>query len=132
MIFEREIYIHSKGELDIVDITDEVEKIVKESKIENGICVVFCPGSTGAIMLNEYDYSLMEDFKSSMKKLIPKASYNHPVNAHSHLRAMLIGPEKIIPIKNGKLQLGTWQQIIFIEFDTRARERKILVKIVER
>ena len=128
--FEETIELTTSGELDIIDITQEVEKIVKRSGIKNGICIIIVPGSTGAVILNEYEHSLMEDLKNILKELIPSKNYNHPINARSHLRAILLGNNQVIPISNGELILGTWQQIIFIELDTRPRSRKIFVKVI--
>ena len=128
--FEKTIELKTKGELDFIDITEEIQKIVEESGIKNGICNIIVPGATGAIILNENDYSLLEDLKELMKNLVPNKEYNHPINARSHLRAILLGNNQTIPISNNKLMLGTWQQILFIELDTIPRKRKIFVKII--
>ena len=114
---------------DLVDITEEVEKIVRKSGVKRGLCLVFNSGSTGAIMINEYEERLLEDFRELFEKL-SSGKHRHPSNAHSHLKAGLIGPGKTISIKDGKMELGTWQSIIFCEFDTCPRERSILVRII--
>ena len=129
-MYEERIHLRTKGELDVIDITDDVERIVKRSGIKHGICLVFVPGSTGGIILNENETSLMSDFKSTVKRLIKDVGYEHPVNARSHLRAMLFGCEKVLPIANGRLETGTWQQLMFVEFDTRAREREVIVIVI--
>ena len=113
---------------DIVDITGKVEKIVQESGIEEGMCLVFNTGSTGSIIVNENESRLLEDFREMMGNLT-RGEHRHPSNAHSHLKAGLMGPGKTTGIKEGELQLGTWQSIMFWEFDVKPRDRKILVKI---
>jgi len=145
-IFERVIEFSTTKELEIVDITDYVEEAVEDSGIKDGICLVFVPGATGAVILNENDSSLLEDLKNILNEndsslledlknilndLIPQEKeYEHPINARSHLRAILLGNNQCISIKNGKLELGTWQQIMFINLDTRARKRKVIIKII--
>ena len=114
---------------DIIDITNEVEKIVNDSGIKNGFCLVFNTGSTGSILVNENESRLLEDFGEMMGKLT-EGEHNHPSNAHSHLKAGLMGPGKTMGIDNGELQLGTWQSIMLWEFDVKPRERKILVKVI--
>ncbi len=113
------------------NITDKVEDMV--SKIKDGICLVFCPGSTGAILLNEDDPMLLEDLRRKLEEVAPKGElYQHPDNAYSHIHACLLGSSKAIPIKDGKLLLGQWQDIIFYECDSKPRERNILVKVIKR
>ena len=130
-IFERVIEFSTTKELEIVDITDYVKEAVEDSDIKDGICLVFVPGATGAVILNENDSSLLEDLKNILNDLIPQEKeYEHPINARSHLRAILLGNNQCISIKNGKLELGTWQQIMFINLDTRARKRKVIIKII--
>ena len=114
---------------DIIDITSDVEEIVEESKIKDGVCLVFNLGSTGSILINENEDGLLEDFRETLKG-ITSGKHRHPSNAHSHLKAGLIGPGKVVPVKDGSLQLGTWQSIMFCEFDIRPRERKILVTVI--
>ena len=126
--------ISTKGFCDIIDITSKVEKAVEESGIKDGICIVSCPGSTIGITTIENEPQLLKDFKELMEKLVPSdKKYHHDdvweeANGFSHLRSSLIKPFLTIPVENGKLVLGTWQQIVFIDFDNRPREREILVK----
>ena len=113
------------------DITDEIQDIVEKSKIKNGICHIFCPGSTGAILLNENDPSLLVDIDKTLERIASsRFLYQHSDNAYSHIHASLIGSEKTIPIENGKLLLGTWQSILFRECDNKPRERKILISVL--
>ena len=128
--FLGEIGLKTKGEIDLVDITFEVIEKVRESGIKDGNVTVFIPGATGAVTTIEYEHSLLKDFKNCLEELIPKnRGYGHPGNAHSHLRASILGPSVSIPVKNGNPILGTWQQVVFIELDTRPRSRRIIVSV---
>ena len=135
-VYYDELNIKTKGEVDIVDITSDVQKIVSKSKIKDGIVCVFVLGSTGSITTVEYEPGLMQDLPAALEKIAPKNIYYkhhetwHDDNGHSHVRASLMGPSKSFPIKNGKLLHGTWQQLVFIEFDTRPRNRNIIVQII--
>jgi len=134
MIHTKELHFSTNGEIDLVDITAEVEKVVEESGIKNGIALVFVPGATGAIVTIEHESGLLEDFKRALKELIPKGEgYLHDRiddNAHSHLRATLLGASECFPVVNGRLLRGTWQQIFFVELDVRPRHRRVIVQIV--
>jgi len=129
--------IRTKGFNDIVDITDQVSEMVAKSKIKDGICLISCPGSTCGITTIEYDPNLLEDFKEFLEKVAPSnRSYRHDEtwgdkNAYSHIRSALIKPFLTVPIENGKLVLGTWQQLVLIDFDNRPRDREIFVKIMK-
>jgi secondary thiamine-phosphate synthase enzyme len=135
-VITRNIQIKSRSENDIMDITDKVSRIVKESKIENGVVTVFVVGSTAAITTIEYEPGLQQDFPEMLSRLVPKeieyAHDNtwHDGNGHSHVRASLIGPGLTIPFIAGHLTLGTWQQIVLLEMDTRPRERKIILQMI--
>ena len=119
------------GEIQFIDITDQIQEIVEKSKIHQGMVFVFSPHATGAIILNENDQPLLDDFKDLLERLIPKSgSYRHPINAHSHLRSIFMEPSKAIPVKDGKLALGTWQSIIWVEVDTRPRTRTVMVTVL--
>jgi secondary thiamine-phosphate synthase enzyme len=135
-IVTKYVILSSKGENDIIDITNNVEKILLESKLKNGIITLFVVGSTAAITTIEYEPGLQQDFPNMLEKIAPKGiEYQHDNtwhvgNGHSHLKASLIGPSLTIPFINGQTSLGTWQQIVFVEMDTRSRERKIVVQII--
>lgn len=130
------ISISTKGFNDMIDITDKVAKLIEKSNISDGIVTIFVPGSTGGITTIEYESGLIKDFPDLMEKLVPyKAHYEHnetwgDANGASHLRASLIGPSLTVPFKNKKMTLGTWQQIIFVDFDTHSRNRSIVVQII--
>jgi len=128
--------VSTKGFTDIHNITSRVAEIVKKSNIKQGICLVFSTGSTTAITTIEYESELLKDFKELMEKLVPSdKKYHHDdvwgeANGFSHLRSSLIKPFLVVPVENGELVLGQWQQIVFIDFDNRPREREILIKIL--
>jgi len=131
-----ELNVKTRGEVDIINITDDVQEIVNKSKIKNGIVCLFVPGSTGTITTIEYEPGLMKDLPKALQKIAPKGEYYnhhetwHDDNGHSHVRASLMGPGMSIPLKNGKIIHGTWQQIVFVELDTSPRNRNIIVQIV--
>ncbi len=136
MIITREIKITTSGELDFINITEKIDDIVRESNVRNGACFIFTKSTTSAITIMEFEPGLVEDMKNMLNRLIPK-EYNyehekkwHDGNGHSHVRASFLKPDIYVPIVNGSLALGTWQQIVFIELDIRARERTIIVQII--
>ncbi|WP_297475090.1 secondary thiamine-phosphate synthase enzyme YjbQ [Thermococcus sp.] len=134
MICMKELRFSTDGEIDLVDITAEVERVVAESGIKNGYVLVFVPGATGAIVTIEHESGLLEDFRRALRELIPKgAGYLHDRiddNAHSHLRATLLGASECFPVVDGRLIRGTWQQIFFVELDVRPRHRRVIVQVV--
>ncbi len=132
----KELQFSTKGENDMKDITDEIQDIVSKSKIQEGIICVFVPGSTGTISTIEYEPGLQKDFPEAMNNIAPKNNYysHHETwnddNGRSHVKATLMGPGITIPIHQGKIIHGTWQQIVFIDFDTRPRNRRIITQII--
>ncbi|WP_309491987.1 secondary thiamine-phosphate synthase enzyme YjbQ [Candidatus Hecatella orcuttiae] len=130
------INLRSKGELDIINITDEVAEAVKLSRLENGVATIFVPGSTGGLTTIEYEPGLLKDFPAMLERIAPKnLTYEHEKrwhdgNGHSHVRASLVGPSLAVPFVERKLTLGTWQQIVFIELDIHSRARQLVVQIV--
>ena len=135
-VITKTIEINSNGENDMVDITDQTLKAILESKLENGIVTIFVSGSTAAVTTIEYEPGLRTDFPIMLNRIIPKdIEYKHDEtwhdgNGHSHVRASLIGPSLTVPFKDRNLILGTWQQIVFIELDTRSRKRRIILQII--
>ena len=136
MVYQEEFNLSTKGLADIIDITGRVREILDKSKIKEGVVVVFCKGSTAALTTIEYEPNLVKDFQEFLEKIIPRAKrYHHGAtwgddNGFSHLRASLIGPSLCVPVEKGKMILGTWQQIVFCDFDNRPREREVIVKII--
>jgi secondary thiamine-phosphate synthase enzyme len=136
MIITETISINTKGFSDIIDINSQVLSIVKRSLIANGLVTIFCPGSTGSITTLEYESGVLQDLKDALERIAPSdIPYEHNErwgdgNGFSHVRAALMKPSLTVPLVNGKLTLGTWQQIVFIDFDNRGRSRDIIVQII--
>lgn len=135
-VYYDEINIKTNGEVDIIDITNDIQNTIHKSKLKDGIACVFVGGSTGSITTIEYEPGLMKDLPRALEKIAPKGIHYdhhetwHDDNGHSHVRASLMGASITVPIRNGKLLHGTWQQIVFVELDTRPRNRNIIVQIV--
>jgi len=135
-VYSRSFGIETGGETEIVDITDQVSSAVKESNLKSGIACVFTPGSTCAVTTTEYEPGLLSDIPEALERLFPKGKrYRHDEkwhdgNGHSHVRAAFLGPSITVPFEGGRLQLGTWQQLVFVELDTRPRQREIIVKAI--
>ena len=130
------ISFKTKGNADIIEIGNQVKAKVNESGIKNGTVTVFVTGSTGALTTIEYEPGLVEDLQKAMERIAPQdIDYAHDRrwgdgNGHAHVRASLIGPSVMVPLIGGQLKLGTWQQIIFIDFDNRPRSRELVVQIM--
>jgi len=121
----------TRGEIDFIDLTDRVQEVVKSAGIKNGLAHVFAPHATGIIVLTEHEPSLLNDIRNVLEKLIPKRGpYHHPSNAHSHLRSMLFPPDRTLPIVDGRVVLGTWQSLLFIETDVYPRRRTVVVQVI--
>jgi secondary thiamine-phosphate synthase enzyme len=135
-IITKTLFHQTRGENDIVDITNEVTQALNSTKMNNGIVTIFVPGSTGAITTIEYEPGLLLDLPNALEKIAPRnIPYEHEKrwhdgNGHSHVRAALIGPSLTVPFVDGILTLGTWQQIVFLELDSRSRRRKIILQIM--
>ncbi|PCN50911.1 secondary thiamine-phosphate synthase enzyme [Candidatus Geothermarchaeota archaeon ex4572_27] len=135
-VYREEFYIETRGEADMIDITDKVREIVRRSGIKDGIVNVFCPGSTCAVSTIEYEPGLLKDFPRILERIAPRdIEYEHhkrwgDYNGHSHVRSALIKPSFTAPVVDGDVLLGTWQQITFIELDVRPRRRRIVVSVV--
>jgi secondary thiamine-phosphate synthase enzyme len=128
--------IQTKGNCDISDITSEVTAKVNESGIRNGTVTLFITGSTAGLTTIEYEPRLLSDFKNMWDRIIPQnIPYEHNKtwgdgNGHSHVRASVLGPSLTIPFVNKKLTLGTWQQVVFVDFDNRPRSRNVVLQII--
>ncbi len=135
-VVTKKIRFQTKGEVDILDITKYVNKVIQETNLKNGIATVFCPGATGAITTIEYEPGLLEDLPNTLEKIVPKNAYYkhhemwHDGNGHSHVRASIMGPSLTVPFSEKQLILGTWQQIVFVELDVKHRSREIVVQII--
>jgi secondary thiamine-phosphate synthase enzyme len=128
--------LKSKGNCDIIDITNQVQEIISHRNFSEGSVLIFVVGSTAALTTIEYEPGLLKDYPQLFNKLIPEnQTYHHDQtwhdgNGHSHLRASLQKASLTVPFKNGRLLVGTWQQIIFVDFDNRPRNREIIIQIL--
>ena len=126
----------TKGHCDIIDITAKVQEQLERQKVRRGLATLFVSGSTASLTTIEYESGVLEDLKELLEKLIPSdRKYRHDDrwgddNGFSHLRASLLGPSLQIPIDGGRLLLGTWQQIVLLDFDNRPRTREIVLQIM--
>ena len=126
----------TEGFSDMKDLTGDVSKKLSENKLKNGIVNLFVPGSTGGLTTIEYESGLVQDFSELMEKIIPSnVTYHHDArwgdgNGFSHVRSSLLGPSLTVPFSDGMLNLGTWQQIVFLDFDNRSRSRTILLQFI--
>ena len=130
-----EIRLSTGGDSDIADITDRVQAAVSDAGVSDGQAMAFVRGSTAAITTMEYEPGGVHDLQSALERLIPtRGDYehnrlNHDTNSHAHQRASIVGPSEVVPVADGRLALGTWQQLVLIDFDDRPRERTIVVQV---
>lgn len=128
--------IETRGDSDMIDLTDRLTLLLQKHRLKNGHMIVFVPGSTAGITTIEYEPGLKKDFSLLMERLIPRnARYFHEEtwndgNGHSHVRASLVGPSITVPFGAGKLLLGTWQQIVLVDYDNRPRSRDLVIQFV--
>ena len=135
-VITRTINVSSNGENDMIDITHQIDEAMKATILQDGIVAIFVTGSTAAVTTIEYEPGLKKDFPKMLARIAPsEIEYEHDNtwhdgNGHSHVRASLIGPSLTVPFNNKDLMLGTWQQIILLELDTKPRERKIILQMI--
>lgn len=128
--------LRTPGHGEIVDLTEGVERVVGSSEVRHGVVTVFAVGSTVAVTTMEYEPGGVADLRALLERLVPVAGdyehnrRNNDTNAYAHLRAALIGPSESIPVHDGRLALGTWQQIVLLDFDDRPRDRTVLVDVL--
>ena len=127
-----EFFVKTKRKFQVIDITAKVQEIVERAAAQEALCCVFIPHSTAAVTVNENaDPNIGEDLQEALAKLIPEGIWRHDRiddNAAAHIKAAIIGPSEMVPVKNGTLLLGTWQSLMLVEFDG-PRERKVIVQI---
>ncbi len=134
-VITKTMSLQTKGNDDMIDVTSRVQDVITSSGLSSGIAVVFVPGSTASVTTIEYEPGLMKDFPRAMDRLAPRgAHYDHDAtwgdgNGYSHVRASIMGPSLVVPFENGRLMLGTWQQIVLIDFDNRPRTRSVIVTL---
>lgn len=132
----KSISLNTRGNADIHDITNQVARHVAQSGFKDGIVTVFCPSATSALTTIEYESGALSDLRRLFEEIIPQnREYAHndrwqDGNGHSHIRAALLGPSLTIPFVNFKLTLGTWQQVIYVDFDVRPRQRQLVVQLI--
>lgn len=135
-IITHETVIPTEGNCHIVNISETVRKFLKESKLKEGNCTVLSIGSTASVTTIEYEGGLLQDFPKTMDKLVPRlGKYKHndtwgDHNGHSHIRSALVGTSFSVPFKDAELLLGTWQQIVLIDFDERPRSRRLAIQFI--
>ena len=135
-VVTRTLSFQTRGNDDIIDITTQVQDVLASSSLTSGIVTVFVPGSTASVTTIEYEPGLIKDFPRAMEKLAPKGDhYDHDArwgdgNGHAHVRASTLGPGLVLPFENGRLLVGTWQQVVFVDFDNRPRARKLIVQVM--
>jgi secondary thiamine-phosphate synthase enzyme len=135
-VYHNELIIHTQKEGEIIDLTEKVEKLVHKSQIHEGLACIFVPGSTGAVTTMEYEPGLLKDIPRALERFAPKnIPYDHHEtwqddNGRSHVLASILGPSLTVPVHDGHLVHGTWQQLVFIELDTQPRIRKLVVHII--
>lgn len=126
----------TQGDTDVVDLTGGVQQVVEQSRVRDGLVTVAAVGSTAAITTMEFEPGGVDDLRALLDRLVPPDAdlehnrRNHDTNGHAHLRASLIGPSVAVPVADGRLTLGTWQQIVFLDFDDRPRQRTAVVQVV--
>ena len=132
----KSISLNTRGNADIHDITNQVARHVAQSGFKDGIVTVFCPSATSALTTIEYESGALSDLRRLFEEIIPQnREYAHndrwqDGNGHSHIRAALLGPSLTVPFVNFKLTLGTWQQVIYVDFDVRPRQRELVVQLI--
>ena len=126
----------TEGDGDVIDLTQGLLSVVAQAGIENGIVSVFVPGSTAAITTMEYEPGGVHDLRAVLDRLVPREGdyehnkLNHDTNSHAHIRAAIVGPSETVPLRDGRLETGTWQQVVLIDFDDRPRERTVVVQVL--
>jgi len=136
MVYGEYVSLQTRGFSDICEITNEISEIVINSKLKNGLVNIFVIGSTASVSTIEYEDALVEDFKDQLEKFAPSSMHSRHSqtwgddNGFSHIRATFMGPGITVPFSNGKLVLGTWQQIVLIDHDNRLRKRKLFVQVM--
>lgn len=136
MVRTGSIQLSTRGNADVKEITAQISQTVRESQLKNGTVTIFCPSSTSALTTIEYESGCVNDLRRLFDEIIhPNREYAHNArwrdgNGHSHVRAALLGPSLTIPFVEGSLTLGTWQQVIYIDFDNKSRQRELVLQII--
>jgi len=130
-VYNTNISFATKGEIEFIDLTDRVQASVAKSGIKNGFVHVFAPHATGVIILTENERGLLEDIRRFLEMTVPSnRDYAPPSTAHSHLRSMLLPPDRTLPVNGGRVEFGTWQSLMFVETDVYPRTRKVIIQVM--
>lgn len=136
MVVTARLSLQTRGDTDAHDITESIARAVAGSGIRSGVATVFCPSSTSALTTIEFEPGAVSDLRRVFDEIVPRSrQYRHNErwhddNGHSHVRAALLGPSLSIPFVDGRLTLGTWQQVVYLDFDVRPRQRQLVVQII--
>jgi len=136
MVYTGRVHLSTQGNTEMRDLSTEVQRVITDSGVHAGIATLFTPSSTSALTTIEFEPGALDDLRRALDEIAPPGrDYRHNLrwddgNGHAHLRAALLGPSLSVPIVDGQLALGTWQQVLFIEFDVRPRQREIVVQVV--
>jgi secondary thiamine-phosphate synthase enzyme len=126
----------TEGDGDVIDLTEGVQSVLETAGVDSGIVSVFVPGSTAAVTAMEYEPGGVQDLRAALDRLVPaEGDYahnrlNHDTNSHAHIRAAIVGPSETVPVREGRLELGTWQQLVLVDFDDRPRQRTVVVQVI--
>jgi secondary thiamine-phosphate synthase enzyme len=126
----------TEGDGDVIDLTEGVQSVLESAGVDSGIVSVFVPGSTAAVTAMEYEPGGVQDLRAALDRLVPaEGDYahnrlNHDTNSHAHIRAAIVGPSETVPVRDGRLELGTWQQLVLVDFDDRPRQRTVVVQVI--
>jgi secondary thiamine-phosphate synthase enzyme len=127
----------TEGNGDVIDLTQGVQSVVDSAGVTNGLVSVSVPGSTAAVTAMEYEPGGVSDLRATLDRLVPSQGdyahnrLNHDTNSHAHIKAAIVGPSETAPLRDGRLELGTWQQLVLVDFDDRPRQRTVVVQVVE-
>jgi secondary thiamine-phosphate synthase enzyme len=127
----------TEGDGDVIDITAGVQSVVQQAGVESGIASIFVPGSTAAVTAMEYERGGIQDLRDTLDRLVPPDRdyahnrLNRDTNSHAHIRAAIVGPSETLPVRDGRLEMGTWQQVVLVDFDDRPRQRTVLVHVLD-
>jgi secondary thiamine-phosphate synthase enzyme len=130
-----ELRVSTRGDGDVIDLTDGITRVVRESGVEDGVASVFVPGATAAVTAMEFEPGGVHDLRETLDRLVPATGdyehnrLNHDTNSHAHIRAAIVGPSETVPVRGGRLVTGTWQQVVLLDFDERPRERTVSVQV---
>jgi secondary thiamine-phosphate synthase enzyme len=134
-LFKERIRVSTNGRSQMLDLTPDIVTLLKKRRVVDGHVLIFVPGSTAALTTTEFEPGLLKDFPEAFERIAPvDVRYHHDDtwqdgNGHSHVRASLVGPSLTVPVENGELTLGTWQQIVLVDFDNRPRQRKLILQL---